>query len=72
MATSAKRKKSLIFIVVTQTLGIIVSSALVTWILTWTGRPFPEVLPIGVLLAIGSYAVNWFAQRKFAKESLIK
>lgn len=67
MATSAKRKKSLTFIVVTQTLGIVVSSALVTWILTGTGRSFTEALPIGVPLAFGSYVVNWFLQRKVAK-----
>lgn len=67
MATTPKQKKSPTFILVTQTLGIIVSSALLTWIWTWTGRSFTEALRLGVLFAIGTYAVNWLVLRMRAK-----
>jgi len=67
MTAPPKQKKSLTFIMVTQTLGIIVSSALLTWILTWTGRSFTEALRLGVLFAIGTYVVNWLVLRMRAK-----
>lgn len=61
------RKVSLTYIVVTQTLGFIASSALLTWMWTWTGLSTGAALPKGVLFALLGHGGAWLAQRRHAK-----
>jgi hypothetical protein len=60
-------KVNLTRLVITQTLGFIASSALLTWLWTWSGRSTAEALSKGVQFAIMGHAVAWLAHRQLAK-----
>ncbi len=61
------RKVSLTYIVLTQTVGFIASSALLTWMWTWSGRSTGEALLRGIQFAIMGHAVAWLAHWRHAK-----